>query len=89
MQNAVEHFAVNYGETMKAAVEYAPRYDYNILEGENKEMKKVWEPLKKEVKREKKNQRFVQLKFDKLMANVNYTRALRKRYESRLEELRD
>ena len=62
---------------MKTGVEYAPKFDYDVLERENRELTKVYEPLKKELKKEKKNQRNVQLKYDKLMANVNYTRAVR------------
>ena len=52
---AIEHFSANYGETLnvKAAVEFAPKYDYNIQEKENKELRKVYEPLSKELKKEK------------------------------------
>jgi hypothetical protein len=42
MEVAIDHFSVNYGETlnMKTAVEYAPKFDYNLLEAENKELRK-------------------------------------------------
>ena len=80
MLSAIDHFTANYGETLnvKTAIEYAPRYDYNLLEKENKELKKIYDPLKKELKKEIKNQKNVQLKYDKLMANVNYTRSVSK-----------
>eukprot|EP00347_Sterkiella_histriomuscorum_P011320 403372904 len=88
---AIDHFSANYGETltMKTAVEYAPKYDYNLLEKENNELHKQYDPIKKELKKAKKNHREVQLKYDKLMANVNYTKSLKKRYEIKLEEQRD
>ncbi|CDW87745.1 UNKNOWN [Stylonychia lemnae] len=88
---AIEHFSANYGETlnMKTAVEYAPKFDYNLLEKENKELHKQYDPIKKELKKEKKNNRNVQMKYDKLMANVNYTKQLKKRYEVKLEGQRD
>jgi hypothetical protein len=37
---AIDHFSCNYGETlsMKNAAEFAPRYDYNLLELENQEL---------------------------------------------------
>lgn len=59
--NAVDHFSANYGETlsMKTAVEYAPKYDYNLLEQENKELHKVYDPLKRKLKKHKKNLRLV------------------------------
>ena len=58
---AIDHFSANYGETlnMKTAVEYAPKFDYNLLEKENKELHKQYDPVKKELKREKKNYRNV------------------------------
>lgn len=62
---------------MKTAVEYAPKFDYNILDNENKELRKEYDPVKKKLKRAKKNMREVQLKYDKLMANVNYTKSVR------------
>ena len=74
---------------MKTAVEYAPKFDYNLLEKENKELRKQYDPIKKELKKEKKNKNQVQLKYDKLMANVNYTKQLKKRYETKLESQRD
>ena len=42
---AIEHFSAEYGDTLNTkpgagGVEYAPKYDYNILEKENKELKK-------------------------------------------------
>lgn len=40
---------------MKTAVEYAPKFDYNLLEKENKELHKQYDPIKKELKKEKKN----------------------------------
>jgi hypothetical protein len=78
IDNAIEHFSANYGETlnMKTGVDYAPKFDYNNLEKENKELLKQYEPAKKELKREKKTHRNVQLKYDKLMANVNYTKSV-------------
>ena len=74
----MENFSANYGETltMKTAVEYAPKYDFNLLEKENKELHKSYDPVKKDLKKAKKNNREVQLKFDKLMANVNYTKSV-------------
>lgn len=78
ISTAIEHFSANYGETlnMKTAVEYAPKFDYNLLEAENKELHKQYDPVKKKFKKEKKNLRTVQLKYDKLMANVNYTKSV-------------
>ena len=40
--SAIDHFSANYGETlnMKTSVEYAPKFDYNLLEKENKELHK-------------------------------------------------
>jgi hypothetical protein len=78
MSMAIDHFSANYGDTlnMKTSVEYAPKYDHNLLEKENKELHKVYDPIKKELKKDKINQRNVMLKYDKLMANVNYTRSV-------------
>jgi hypothetical protein len=61
LSSAIDHFSANYGETLnfKQAVEYAPKYDYDILEKENKKLRKQYDPLKKEVKKEKKNYRNV------------------------------
>lgn len=61
---------------MKTAVEYAPKFDFNLLEKENKDLHKVYDPIKKDLKKAKKNYREVQLKYDKLMANVNYTKSV-------------
>jgi len=79
VSTAIDHFSANYGETlsMKTAVEYAPKFDYNLLEQESKELHKVYDPLKRKLKKQKKNLRLAQLKFDKLMANVNYTKQVR------------
>ncbi len=57
-------------------MEYAPKFDYEILEKENRELRKVCDPLMKEVKKERKNYRNVQIKNDKLLANVNYTKSV-------------
>ena len=38
---------------MKPGVEFAPKYDFNIQDKENKELRKVYEPLQKELKKEK------------------------------------
>lgn len=65
---------------MKIAVEYAPRFDYNLLEKENKELRKQHDPIKKELKKERKNQKNIQLKYDKLMIHVNYTRSVKNLY---------
>lgn len=69
---AIDHFSSAYGETLNTksgAVEYAPKFDYNLLEKENKDLRKQHDPLKKELKKEKKNYRMIQLKYDKLTAN--------------------
>lgn len=78
ISNAIDHFSANYGETLtlKTAVEYAPKYDYNLLEAENKELRRLYDPVKRKLKKEQQGLRTVQLKQDKLMANVNYTKSV-------------
>jgi hypothetical protein len=62
---------------VKAGVEFAPKYDFNIQDRENKELRKVYEPLQKDLKREKQHHKTVFVKYNKLMSNVNYTRSVR------------
>ena len=47
VSSAIEHFSANYGENLnlKTNVDYAPKFDYNLLEKENKELMKQYEPL--------------------------------------------
>ena len=61
IDTAIDHFSANYGETlnMKTGVEYAPKFDYNLLEKENKELHKVYDPIKKDLKKAKKTYREV------------------------------
>ncbi len=79
VSTAVDHFSANYGETLtlKTAVEYAPKFDYNVLEAENKELRRQYDPVKRKLKKQQVELRTVQLKYDKLMANVNYTKSVR------------
>jgi hypothetical protein len=58
---AIEHFTANYGETLniKNTVEFAPKFDYNVLEKENRELRKQYDPIKKDLKKEKKKHRDV------------------------------
>lgn len=76
---AIDHFSSNYGETInvKAGVEFAPKYDFNIQDRENKELRKIYEPLQKELKKEKQYNKTVLVKYNKLMGNVEYTRSVR------------
>ena len=57
-------------------MEYAPKYDYDILDKENKEILKIYEPLSQELKKLKKNYRNVQANFQKLSSNINYTKSV-------------
>lgn len=90
VDRAITHFATNYGETlnMKSTVDFAPKYDYNILEKENKELRKQHEPLTAQLKRDKAHLKLVYSKFNRLQANATYTKDMKKRYEIKLEELR-
>lgn len=49
----MEHFTANYGEALntKPPVEYAPKYDYDVLEKEKKNLIKTKEPLQKELRK--------------------------------------
>lgn len=38
---------------MKPAIEYAPKYDYDVLEKEKKDLLKIYDPLHKELKKMK------------------------------------
>jgi hypothetical protein len=59
--SAIQHFGTEYGDTLiaKGGVEFAPKFDYEILEKENKEVMKVYEPLNTELKKMKKNQKII------------------------------
>jgi archaellum component FlaC len=82
---------MNYGDnlTIKNAVEYAPKFDYEVLEKENKEIMKTYEPVTNELKKLKRNYKHVQEKYNKLQANNNFTKTVKKKYESHLESLRE
>lgn len=48
LSHAIEHFSANYGEALnlKPPVEYAPKYDYDVLDKEKRELLKVYDPLR-------------------------------------------
>jgi len=78
MDIAVQHFSAEYGEkvAVKTGVEFAPKFDYIQLEKEHKELKKVFDPLTKELNKLKAQNRLSLAKYSKLMANVNYTKSV-------------
>lgn len=55
-------------------MEFAPKFDYDLMEKENKEILKVYEPLYNERKGLKRNLKQLQSKHSKLEANINFTK---------------
>ena len=78
LESSLDHFSHKYGEKMqfKQAIEYAPKFDFNIQEKENKELRKVYDPLKKELKRQRAANKEALVLYNKLQANVNYTNSV-------------
>ena len=75
----IDHFGTKYGDPSTATrtmIEWAPKFDYQVLEKENAELRKTYDPLKAELSKEKNSYRLVLAKYNKLQASVNYTNAV-------------
>lgn len=78
----IEHFGCKYGDKLNntSSVEFAPKFEYDKLEDENRKLRDEYQPMTYEHRDLKVEFKSLSITYNKLKSNVQTKNDMKKRY---------